>query len=72
MFKITIEATSKKDQASLPLLAQEVCYWLDSELNIQMRPDFKWDGNFSGDDGYFELQERIVKVITKGQSCTKE
>ena len=71
MYKITIEATTEKDKEGLTALAQEVCYHLNEELNVRISQDFKWDGRSSGDDGYFELSDKAIKVITKGKSCTK-
>jgi len=61
MLKITIEATTEKDQELLPLLHAHVCYHLTDEMGIRLRSE-GWDGHSGGDDAYFGLLDKVVKV----------
>lgn len=65
MFKVTIEATTKQDKALLPYLRDHLCYGLedDSALEVNCK-EWKEKGSHSGgDDAYFGLQNKKVKVI---------
>jgi len=63
MFKITVEATTKKDQKYMDELLMHLCYGLTDESGIKLRTkNFKWNGHSGGDDAYFGLMDKTVKV----------
>lgn len=63
MFRIIVEATTKKDQDDLDLLLSYLCYGLTDESAIKLRtPGWKWDGRSGGDDAYFGLMDKVVQV----------
>jgi hypothetical protein len=64
MFKVTIEATTEKDKELLNLLRDHLCYGLEEESGLKIRAK-GWDGGSGGDDAYFGLMDKIVKVEVK-------
>jgi hypothetical protein len=64
MFKITIEATTKKDKELIPLLLDHLCYSITGESGINLDCP-EWSGHSGGDDAYFELIDREVRVLVK-------
>ena len=66
MFKITVEATTDSDREKIDLLLQHLCYGLTEDSAIKLSTQgWKWNGSSGGDDAYFELVDRPVKVIKK-------
>jgi hypothetical protein len=66
MIKITIEATGRdNDPELLNLMRDHLCYALTDEMDIKLRCK-DWDGHSGGDDAYFGLQDKIVKVEVLG------
>ena len=64
MIKITIEATTQKDKELLPLMLDHLCYSITDESAIKL--DCKrWKGHSGGDDAYFGLMDKKVKVVVK-------
>ena len=67
MFKITVEATTKKDQENIDLLLDTLCYLIDDGMSTKLSTKrFKWQGYSGGDDCWFGLEGRPLKVIFEG------
>lgn len=63
MFKITVEATTEKDREYMNEMLMHLCYGLTDEMSIKLRTKgFKWNGHSGGDDAYFGLMDKIVRV----------
>ena len=63
MFKITVEATTKKDQENIDLLLDTLCYLIDDGMPTKLSTKgFKWKG-YSGLDGWYALEDRPLRVI---------
>jgi hypothetical protein len=63
MYRIIVEATTKKDEEMLPDLLRHLCFGLTDESAIKLRtPGWKWDGHSGGDDAYFGLIDKVVQV----------
>ena len=66
MFKITVEATTEKDKELLDELLCVLCYGLTEEQDIKLRTKgFELDGYSGGDDAYFGLSGKSVRVERK-------
>lgn len=65
MFKITIEATTKKERELLPEMFSTVCYGITDDMDIQLTKSTKWNGHSGGDDAYFGLSGSKVEVKVK-------
>ena len=67
MFKVTVEATTRQDQEKIELLLDRLCYLIDVETSTKLSTKgFKWRGYSGGDDCWFGLEGRPLKVIYKG------
>ena len=64
MFKITIEATTDKDRENIDLLRDRLCYGITDDMDIKLRAK-GWTGHSGGDDAYFLLSGKTVKVEVK-------
>jgi hypothetical protein len=64
MLKITVEGTTEKDKELIPLLRDHLCYAITDESDINLTCK-GWDGGSGGDDAYFGLSNKKVKVETK-------
>lgn len=59
--KVTIEC---KDETVKKLFLRHLCYCITDEALFELDcPD--WDGYSGGDDAYFELEDKVVKVELK-------
>lgn len=66
MFKITVEATTERDKKYMDELLMHLCYGLTDDMDIKLRTKgFEWNGHSGGDDAYFGLSNKIVKVEKK-------
>ena len=66
MFKITVEATTDKDSECMDEMLMHLCYCLTDDMCINLKTKgFKWNGNSGGDDAYFGLMDKIVKIEKK-------
>lgn len=61
MIVITIKATTDSDRALLGLLRDHLCYAITDEFGIKMKAK-GWTGHSGGDDAYFGLHGKTVKV----------
>ncbi len=67
MFKITVEATTKQDQEKIDLLLDTLCYLIDDGTPTKLSTKgFKWRGYSGGDNSWYGLEDRPLKVIYEG------
>ena len=63
MIKVTIEAT-EDDKELLDLFRDHLCYGITDDSGIILKCP-EWDGHSGGDDAYFGLMEKMVRVEIK-------
>ncbi len=61
MFIITIQATTEEDKELLPLFRNNLCYSIADESGLKVQAK-GWNGYSGGDDAYFGLMNKFVKV----------
>ena len=65
MLVVTIEDKGKKtDPHLLECLRQHICYHISDELDVKLQSP-GWNGYSGGDDAYFGLSGKTVKVVKK-------
>ena len=62
MIVVNIIATTNKDKKLLELFRDHLCYSIKDDSAIKLRCK-DWNGHSGGDDAYFGLMNKVVKVI---------
>lgn len=64
MIQIEISGTRGEKRELLELMFSTLCYAITQDQSLNLK-DTKWNGHSGGDDAYFGLSDKNVKVVIK-------